>query len=322
MKITTQQKNCITLARIGDKLAYFNGLPFMDINKSDINLKKKIISSEFKKLNSINLQNWKSSINNSIFLQSCLVIFVNLNNLYLKKLVKLYKKNIISTKFSIKYYINLGLNNIIKKSDKNKEINPNRHTTNYNIIPNDLLKKINEPTDENLQIGIILGLFFAKEKYDESREIISIALAKATHIHPYSYLSVFTLANIISYTMINKNNFIKGVLASNEYLQKKYICKNKLECKFVKDYNKFVNFLIDLKNGLINIKYKKIKNKTALTTLQYAITIYLDSPDNWKLILTNACIQPYTTPNTGAIACCFYGLIHGLKNVHKNMLKY
>ena len=295
----------------------------MNIYKSDINFKKKIISSEFKKLNSINLKKWQNSLNYHWFLQSCLKIFVNLTNLSIKKLVKLYKKNLISTIIPELYYINLGLsNNIIPKLDLNTLIEYHRHTTKYNKIPNDFHQKINEPTDENLQIGIILGLLFAKEKYDESREIVSIAFAKETHIHPYNYLSVLTLANIISYTMINKNNFIKGVLASNEYLQKKYICKNKLECKFVKDYNKFVNFLIDLKNGLINIKYKKIKNKTALTTLQFAITVYLDSPDNWKLILANACIQPYTTPNTGAIACCFYGLIHGTKNVHKNMLKY
>lgn len=319
MELTTQQQNCIILAGIGDKLSYFNGLPYM--NKSDIHFKQKIISTEFKKLNSINLKKWQKSINYIFFFQACLQLFVNTNILSIKKLVKLYKKKLISKKNDKLYYINLGLTNIIPKLILNKEIPQHNHTTKYNIR-NDFHQKINEPTDENLQIGIILGLLFAKEKYDESREIISIALAKETHIHPYNYLSVLTLANIISYTMINKNNFIKGVLASNEYLQKKYICKNKLECKFVKDYNKFVNFLIDLKNGLINIKYKKIKNITALTTLQFAITAYLDSPDNWKLILANACIQPYTTPNTGAIACCFYGLIHGTKNVHKNMLKY
>lgn len=56
MELTTQQQNCIILAGIGDKLSYFNGLPFMNIYKSDINFKKKIISSEFKKLNSINLK--------------------------------------------------------------------------------------------------------------------------------------------------------------------------------------------------------------------------------------------------------------------------
>ena len=67
-------------------------------------------------------------------------------------------------------------------------------------------KKINEQLDENLQIGIIIGLIYANEKYDNEREIISISLANVTHTHPYNYLSVLTLANIISYTIINKYN--------------------------------------------------------------------------------------------------------------------
>ena len=33
MELTTQQQNCIILAGIGDKLSYFNGLPFMNIYK-------------------------------------------------------------------------------------------------------------------------------------------------------------------------------------------------------------------------------------------------------------------------------------------------
>ena len=145
-------------------------------------------------------------------------------------------------------------------------------------------------------------------------------MAKVTHSHPYNYLSILTLANIISYTIIHDYSIINGLLSSKDYLNKKYKCNNKIESAFIKDYNKYINYLINFKKNTINIKYQTNNKNTALTTLKFAITSYMDSPDNWKMILENSCLNKNTNPNTGAIACCFYGLINGLKNIHSNIL--
>ena len=323
MKLTRNQQNCINLSILGDKLSYFNGLPFTRISNNNIKYKKELISNEFKKLNSINLKNWQSSINH-FFLDNLYQILKNNKISTINNLIKLYKKEILNIKFIKKKlkYKYLNINHRIRSDILNTYINPYMHINKKTRKLLKLNKTIHTPTDENLQIGILIGIIFNNKKYNKSREIVSIALAKATHSHPYNYLSVFTLANIISYTIIHKYNINEGLLESNTYLQKTYICKNKLECKFVKKYNKFIVNLIDLKKGVINIKLNNIKPiKTALDTLIFSISIYLGSPDNWKLLLTNACIEKYTTPNTGAIVCGIYGLINGTKNVHKNMLK-
>lgn len=275
-----------------------------------------MISLKYKKLNSINIKKWVPSYCSR--LKDILYnILKNNNNLSLPKLLLLYKQDINKENFIISKirYIDLDID-----GSNNKQIIFNWFYNKNNIQKIFKYTKINEPSDENIQIGILIGLIYPKEKYDKNREIISIKLAKVTHSHPYNYLSILTLANIISYTIIHDYNIINGLLASKDYLNNKYKCNNKIEFTFVKDYNNYINSLINSKKNIINIKYHSSKKKTTLTTLQFAITSYLDSPDNWKMILANACIQRDTNPNTGAIACSFYGLINGLKNVHPNML--
>ena len=221
MKFTKQQQNCLDLLLIGDRLSYFNGLQYIN---NDQKYKHYMISTYFKKLNSIKLKKWINSYNNNRFFKITYNIFFKYKFKNKSQLIKTYKTNLYKKEkktTSIKYR---DLNYSIL-SDK-KLLNNN--ITDFGHSPDNFIKlfinhkKINEPSDENLQIGVIIGILYSNRQYDKDREIVSIALATVTHTHPYSYLSVLTLANIISYIIINKYNFLKGLLESNNYLQQKY----------------------------------------------------------------------------------------------------
>ena len=335
MNLTKKQKNriyaCIILAITGDTISYFNGVTNMNVHHKKNNTKQ----PTFRKLynyNNLNLRGWGHSVYSIwvYFMPPDPNDIIQIGDKYkIKKHPELAIHNIHSfikthqvaklIKSKLKYkdvnlypvakfneiYLKKNIIRVYNKSVYQKHI--------QKIIQN---KNILIPSDEFILIGIQIGLIFTNKLDFKKRDEYITGIISLTHSHPYSYMAIILLATLIT-NLYNTRNIIQSILDTNKYFQNDIHIVNKTEQKFCDEFNKFVKKTIITKKNIVTTFSGTYKKVNALTTILIAINSFLKYPTNWKMLIEKSGIIYQTNPASCAIACSFYGLIHGLKNVPK-----
>jgi hypothetical protein len=349
-KLKTKLKKCILYAILGDTISFINGFYKY----------KSTIFNESLNYSKLNIKGWSYSIN-IMFLWFCFVIF-HWQTKHYKKKIKYYKKysdyissNLIhNIAFKNKKITNSYLISKYKYSDyffkhklvknwvnKKKILDISNEYINriiYKPLPKlkydkddferpkniEILenkKKIKSPSSINLLISIILGIRLYDKSFHE-RSKLAIKYASATHSHPYNYMSIMLLTNLISELIIS-NNFLHAILNVNKNIQK-IKTKNKYINSFCKEFNIFIKNLTIKKNTItINQDYAvNIKNKIhTLNIAIIAINAVLIAESDWNKLIYYSGIVKNTNHSSCAIACCLYILVFGDKKAPKNQLK-
>lgn len=331
MKLTNKQKkqiySCLTLAVTGDTLSFFNNEHRMDIQYSKKNEQNKLDAyNQLYLYNQYNIQGCAHSMY-SIWLYfmpykmktkeksteniTVPVHFIRnkdlMQKLYVTKLKYKYLKS-----FKIVKYNKKILNRYIIRLNKRSKYYENIMTIQNN-------KKIVTPSDEFILIGIIYGLKYLDESKFDKRDIDIVTLITSTHVHPYSYMAVILLSTLITYLFLTKD-IIETLVKTNNYFKTKLDIQNKTEQKFCDEFDKYVQSTV-ITDEIVKVKIRKYSKLNALTTIFIALNSYLSFDNNWQMLIYLAGMKYQTTPATCAIACAFYGLVSGVKNVPKIQYK-
>ena len=176
-------------------------------------------------------------------------------------------------------------------------------------------KLILAPTDTPLLIGILVGVYLFRS--NKSKLIPKWNNCLLLYKHPYTLVSIRVLALLVNKLLIN-NQFYQAVVDTNDYFVNNYTPNNITEAEFIKKFNKYVKSTLyhDKVDVKVNRKYKKLN---ALTTLIIAINSFLLYPNNIANLIKYSGIIYQRNPVSCAIACCFYGLLHGFHGVPPNL---
>jgi hypothetical protein len=284
------------LAIMGDSISYMNGI-LVGLSNKDVIYYKEQIFNEI-----VSLKNIKG------FVYSYYSLYLLIQPEFNKSLkLKLYKSNYVTNNLpsQILYKFNISTNNKINRQDfepiKYKYIIKNKKIISY---------------DYSILNGIRLGLNFKKKStFSDSNDTTKY---KDEFIHHVQVI----LALIINNLLYHDNDFYQTLLDVNKVLleisQSKK--KNKVITKISNDFNKYIkNVLQNDKVSVIrNLKFKKLN---PLTTLLIGINSFLSYPDDIINLIKYSGIIEQRNPASCAIACSFYGITHGLKNVPSKMYK-
>lgn len=309
-----QQKRitaCIILAVMGDSLSYMNGLSQLDSTKSKENAKIKTILYDqlVENFNKINLNGFvysynvnflllfpdKSRINDcpidtETFLWSTRKIS-NLPKTSIKTMVK--NKLFLNTKYIYR-------NQFLTKKEKD--------TLDQNNV-------VLHPVDTPILVGILAGIYLTPSKDSKFSPTWhpKIRLFK----NHYTIFSIRVLA-VLVHKLIYTEDLYKVILETNDYFVNNYTPINITEQEFIKKFDNYVKSTlyedkVDIKKNTV---YKKLN---AFTTLIIAINAFFLYPNDIANLIKYSGIIYQRNPTSCAIACCFYGLIHGFHGVPSNL---
>lgn len=331
MNLTKKQKkqiySCLILAMTGDTLSFCNNLKLLNIEYNKTNEQKKTdLYNQLYAYNQFNLQSWAHSMY-SIWLYFIPPFSISSKTISRKETeLNMYKIPIYirhpkfrlldSSKYKYKY---LNSYKIIKihKSKLNSYINRIYSNSNYkkNMITIAKKKRIINPSDEFILIGITIGLIYTNISDFKQRDINITTIIGNTHSHPYSYMAIILLSTLIT-NLYKTQNIIQTLLNTNNYLQTTLNISNKTEQLFCNEFNKFVKKTV-INNDTVKYHRQKYKKLNALTTILIAINSYLKYGNNWEMLIYISGMKHQTSPATCAIAASFYGLVRGFKGVPK-----
>ena len=349
MNLTKKQKkqiiSCLILAVAGDTISFFLGSnKHNSLNKKNSKNKIRLISKLYA-IDNLNISGWFHSFY-SVWLYAIPQPPENLifkdNKYYIKKnkyksqFTFLDMKNIVKVSHRIKpsdritktpaiaqLYVSLTNTNLYKLAVHQKT--PIRFYARYydksniqkNIKKIETNKIILSPSDDVILFGIPCGLLYLNEKDFYKRDDYIKYIILTTYKHPYSYMCVILLANLIS-NIFKTGKLIDSIIISNNYLLNKFNHTNKTEKLFCKEFNKFVNKTIYLKKNIVKPLSGYFKKLNPLTTILIAINSLYMAPDKWDLLVNKSGLDYQGNPASCAIACAIYGLLHNFKGVPKS----
>lgn len=336
---------CMLLLALGDTIGFKNGDWEFNYgnNKSDIGISLDLVFEfiELGGVNNINLKNWLVSDDTLFNISIAKSLLEYSGNLNKDEEIKI-KDNLIDTYNKILDDENNGklrfMGNVTKNSIKKFEDNYDARNEKYNN------KSI---TNGCAMRCIPIGLaFFGEDKLDQLIEF-SIITSKFTHNSPIGYLGGFTSALFASFAIekypIQQWPFkLISLLESKKILKYINIDSNE-EYSDYKSYLRYWNIYIETKfsdgkpiksrshRNLIFRERYYIENfisdneKLGVTGFCANIMAYdclLDSDGIWEKLIFYAMLNSGDTDTIGAIAGGLFGLLFGIDNIPKSMLKY